>query len=76
MEEYITTTKKELDELRSYRSAYWMLYGWVSAEIERNGCPEDIKNSLICGLGRTGERIFKALDMGAEDACILLGVRE
>ena len=57
MNEYITTTKKELDELCRYRSAYWMLYGWVSAEIERNGCPEDVKNSLICGLGRTGEML-------------------
>ena len=57
MEEYITTTKKELDELCRYRSAYWMLYGWVSAEIERNSCPEDVKNSLICGLGRKGEML-------------------
>ena len=57
MEEYITTTKKELDELCSYRSASWMLYGWVSAEIDRNGCPEDVKSSLMCGLGRTGEML-------------------
>ena len=57
MEEYITTTKKELDELCSYRSAYWMLYGWVSAEIERNGCPENIKDSLTRGLVSAGEML-------------------
>ena len=57
MEEYITTTKKELDELCSYRSAYWMLYGWVSAEIEREGCPENIKDSLTRGLVSAGEML-------------------
>lgn len=53
MDGYIDTIKKEMNELHNYCSAYWTLYGWVSAIIKEQDCPENIKNSLNHSLEET-----------------------